>query len=252
MNKLNYLLSAFKNTFFSSADPHFFGANKRRKEKAKLANSYKEMAGETQKEIDALRIQNPFETAAAKSAMSEASRKAKQTQQRFANILGGNTNPEALLSAQQATQEAIAGTAGDIATGAEANKAAQLAQLRNEKQNQLGQSTALKMASIDEYGQGWKDFLGNLESATSSIGNITEGAGQAIGAIAAASDPRLKENIQLIGNLQGRNIYKYNFKGSPSVHIGVLANEIKSENPDMVINIDGIDHVFYNKVFKSV
>jgi hypothetical protein len=115
--------------------------------------------------------------------MAEASRKAKQTQQRFSNIMGGNINPEAIVASQQATQEAVAGTAGDIATGAEANKAAQLAQLRGEKTQQLGQAAGIQMSAIDEYGQGWKDFLSNLEAGTSAIGNLTEGAGAVLGAV---------------------------------------------------------------------
>jgi hypothetical protein len=165
--------------FFTSATPNLFGSKKRREAKEKLAGSFREAAGGTQEEIERLKTLNPFESAAAKSAMAESSRKAKQTQQRFANIMGGNVNPEAMVAAQQATQEAVAGTAGDIATGAEANKAAQLAQLRGEKTQQLGQAAGIEMAAIDEQGQGWKDFFGAMES----VGNLASAAGGVIGAI---------------------------------------------------------------------
>jgi hypothetical protein len=179
MKIFNHFLSVITSVFLSSATPNLFGSQKRKKAKAELAGTFKEAAGETQKEIEALKVQNPFETAAAKSAMTEASRRAKQTQQRFANVLGGNINPEAVIAAQQASQEAVAGTAGDIATGAEANKAAQLAQLRGEKAGQLQQSAGIQMESIAEQGQGWKDFFSSLDS----IGNLATSASGVLAAI---------------------------------------------------------------------
>lgn len=183
MKIFNHLFHSLINTFFSSATPNLFGSKKRRKEREDLSESFKTYASETQKEIDELKSKNPFESAAAKSAMAESSRKAKQIQQRFANTMGGNINPETLIASQQASQEAIAETAGDIATGSEANKAAQLAQLRGEKAAQLGQSAMIKQSAIDERGQGWKDFFGAFESVTSSLGNLSSGAGAAVGAL---------------------------------------------------------------------
>ena len=164
------ILTLIFSAFFTSASPNLFGSVKRRKEKAELAEGFRKDAAQTQSEIDALKVQNPFESASAKSAMAESSRKAKQTQQRFANMLGGSTNPEALIAAQQATQEAISGTAGDIAVGAEARKSAELAQLRGEKAKQKTQSSMLEQASINERGSGWKDFFSSLEG----IGAIAE------------------------------------------------------------------------------
>ena len=87
-------------------------------------------------------------------------------------MMGGNTNPEALVSAQQATQEAVAGTAGDIAVGAEARKAAELAQLRGEKAQQLTKSASLEQASINERGSGWKDFFTSMDSIMDIAGSI--------------------------------------------------------------------------------
>lgn len=170
---------AIINSFFVSATPNLFGSRKRKAAKEDLSSSFKDMAGDTQTEIEKLKTVNPFESAASKSAMAEASRKAKQTQQRFSNLLGANTNPESIIAGQQATQEAVSGTAGDIAVGAEANKAAELAQLRGEKAQQLGQAAGIEMSAIDEQGKGWKDFF----SAVGDIGNLASGAGGVIGAI---------------------------------------------------------------------
>lgn len=179
MKIFNIFLRIVVTVFFSSATPNLFGSKKRREMKNDLAGTFKQQADDTQGEIDILKTKNPFESAAAKSAMTDASRKAKQTQQKFANIMGGNTNPEAIIASQQATQEAIAGTAGDISTGAEANKAAQLAQLRGEKAQQLGQSANIKQSAIDEQGKGWTDFFGAL----SSVGDLASGAAGVIGGI---------------------------------------------------------------------
>lgn len=159
MKSLQSILIALFNVFFTSADPNLFGSRKRRKEKERLAGEAKAYAAETQEEIDALKVQNPFESAAAKSAMAASQRKARQTQQRFANMMGGNSNPEALVAAQGATQEAVAGTAGDIAVGAEAMKKQEIGQLRAEKAAYRGQSQALSQAAANERGAGWKDFF---------------------------------------------------------------------------------------------
>ena len=140
-----------------------------------LAKEQREIAEGTQDEIDALKTENPFESAGAKSAMVQSARNAKQVQQRYANMMGGNASAESLVSAQAATQEAVAGTAGDIAVGAEANKAAQLAQLRGEKQNQMNQAMATKQGSISEIGSGWDSFMGVLDT----VGGVLEGVGAA-------------------------------------------------------------------------
>jgi len=179
MRILQFILISIVNVLFTSADPNLFGSRKRRKEKTRLANEFKGMAADTQGEIDTLKTQNPFETAAAKSAMAASGRKAKQIQKRYMNLLGGNSNPEALVAAQGATQEAVSGTAGDIAVGSEALKQQQLAQLRGEKAAQLGQYSGVKQSAIDERGSGWSGFFNSLES----IGKFAQGAGAVMGAI---------------------------------------------------------------------
>jgi len=172
---MNLFIESIITVFFSSCDPYLFGSRKRRKEKAKLSKELSSQASGIQSEIEALESQNPFESAASKSAMAQSSRNAKQIQQRYANMLGGNVNPEALIAAQQATQQAVSGTAGDIATGAEALKQNQIAQLRNEKMGLLGQSMAMKQSSIDEIGSGWKSFMQVLPVLSGAVTGGIEG-----------------------------------------------------------------------------
>ena len=69
-----------------------------------------------------------------------------------------------------ATQEAIAGTAGDIAVGSEALKQQQISQLKGEKAAQLGQYAGAKESAISERGSGWTGFF----SALDSVGNLAQ------------------------------------------------------------------------------
>lgn len=176
MKALLFLSRLMISVFFSSADPNLFGSRKRRKEKAALANKMFGYAEETQNEIDALKTQNPFETAAAKSAMTQARRNSQQLQQRFTNMLGANATPEAIVAAQGQTQQAVGATAGDIAVGAEAQKQAQIDSLRGMKANQLGQAAGMQASSINERGSGWKDFFGSLNAIGDTIGAVAGGA----------------------------------------------------------------------------
>lgn len=261
MDLLKLIFTACINILFTSADPYLFGSRKRRKEKDKLSKEFKEMAADTQSEIDAAKVKNPFESAAAKSAMTKAARNSRQLATRYANMMGGNANPEAIIAAQGATQQSVADTAGNIAVGAEANKNAELARLRAEKASQLGQSAAMKQSSIDEIGSGWKAFF---DDALPALGGLTEaggnilssggggGGGEGAAIAAALSDVRAKENIHYIGELQGQSIYKYNYIGCNQTHIGVLAQEVESINPEVIDTSGELLKVYYDKLFNAV
>ncbi len=54
-------------------------------------------------------------------------------------------------------------------------------------------------------------------------------------AMFAASDRRLKENIEPIGKLfDGQKVYRYNFKGDDKKQIGLMAQEVEKRHPDAV------------------
>lgn len=64
----------------------------------------------------------------------------------------------------------------------------------------------------------------------------------------AMSDRRVKENIKSIGKTHdGQTLYRYNYKGSPQVHIGLIAQEVEKKHPEAVKEIGGIKHVDYKE-----
>ena len=141
-----------------------YGSRKRIKQTSALANEFKTAANETQREIDMLKSANPFESAAAKSAMATASQNSKQFYNRAMNQLGANASPEAIVAAQGAATAGQSGAAGSIAVGAEANKLNEINALRGLKENQMKTYGATKQSSINQIGTGWKDFFSSLDS----------------------------------------------------------------------------------------
>lgn len=80
----------------------------------------------------------------------------------------------------------------------------------------------------------------------STLGNIVGGI---LGGRGIFSDERVKENIEEVGELDnGLTIYKFNYKGDPTVQIGLIAQEVLKKNPEAVSeNKDGILMVNYDK-----
>ena len=89
----------------------------------------------------------------------------------------------------------------------------------------------------------------NNSAKWGAIGNL---AGAAIGAF-AASDARLKENIEPVGKLDnGLTVYLFNFKGDKKKQIGLIAQEVAEVIPDAVIEgEDGYLRVDYEKATKG-
>lgn len=283
MKILKNILNSVVNVFFTSADPNLFGIGgfvgdildggegKRDSASKKLSKRQQGYADETQLDIDTARSRNPFESAAAKSALATASRRAKQIQKRYANQMGGRASAESMVASQGATQSAIAGATGAIATGAEAQKANEIARLRSEKAGYRGQSASTEQGRIDNIGSGWKHFFTNvlpgvgsaLEAggglidaggATGAAGGAEGGAAAAAGGaeLAALSDVNAKENISFIGELQGHRVYKYNFKGHREVHLGVIAQEVLKYKPDCIQLGEPYMKVHYDKLFTKI
>lgn len=65
----------------------------------------------------------------------------------------------------------------------------------------------------------------------------------------AASDMRMKTDIERIGENQGIPIYSFRFKGKPELHVGVMAQDIEKIKPDAVTEINGVKHVDYAKLW---
>ena len=211
-----------------------FGTNK----KFKIASEFDALADQSKNEIEALKAQNPFETAAAKSAMAKASLGAQNYYSRAMNTMGANASPEAQIAAQGQAGQTLGSAAGEIAVGAEANKTNQLNALKSLQQQQMSTSAGIKTQAID---QAWENMFKAVNTAS--------GAGQAAGTLLMASDQRLKENIVKIGEIQGQQIYKFNYIGDSRTTIGVIAQEVDDES---CVGIEhGYLHVNYDKLFKE-
>lgn len=82
---------------------------------------------------------------------------------------------------------------------------------------------------------------------------IPEGAGLAAGLPLLASDKRLKKNIKLIDNVNGINIYSFEFlpgrKLPEGEQVGVIAQDILESHPEAVIKMkDGYYGVVYSNL----
>lgn len=131
------IIAIIQTVFLSSANPNFFGSRRSRKLEDAFQNDWKE----TQKNIETIGAMNPFQSAAAKSAMTKASNNAQQMQNKILNTMGAGASPEAIVAAGGEVQQAVGSAAGEIAAGAEANKNSQLMALKGLKSQQMGQQS---------------------------------------------------------------------------------------------------------------
>lgn len=91
-------------------------------------------------------------------------------------------------------------------------------------------------------------LVGSLISGASSAGGAYYGA-------QAASDKRLKENISKLDEVDGINIYGFNYVGDDKRQIGVIAQEMQEKCPECVIENyenSGYLGVDYSKLPDSV
>lgn len=100
--------------------------------------------------------------------------------------------------------------------------------------------------------------LGILGSVPTSFGSNqasqTSGGGTDWGQIVSTglklfSDRSLKQDIKLVGEENGHNIYEFSYKLDPSKRfIGVMADEVEKITPDAVDIVDGYKAVDYNMI----
>lgn len=63
------------------------------------------------------------------------------------------------------------------------------------------------------------------------------------------SDRRLKEDIERVGKTDdGLPVYTYRYKGSPTVHMGVMAQEVQKKKPEAVHKVGGFLAVDYGAI----
>lgn len=105
--------------------------------------------------------------------------------------------------------------------------------------NQLASQYALKQAE--------------LNSQPNQMYQLIAQAIGAAGGAAAKSDKRLKENIKKLDEVNGYNIYEFNYIGKPERQVGVIAQEVIDKCPDCVLlGDDGYYMVDYSKLPQEV
>lgn len=149
---------------------------------------------------------------------------------------------------------ANAATRGLLSSGATLratqDRAGQLAQ--QQYQNYLQQLMGANQARMQS-GLGLAGTIAGAGSTSTSRGGLLEaigGAAQGVGAVMAASDMRLKENIVKIGEEpDGLGIYTYNYIWDDEPQVGVMAQEVAELRPHALGPvIEGFMTVDYGKL----
>jgi len=112
-------------------------------------------------------------------------------------------------------------------------------------------------------GQNYATNVGNLQTGLASaqmnaqiaqasqpsmFSQLIPAAAQ-LGSTYLMSDRSMKENMEKVGNENGFNLYKFNYKGNIRTFIGVMADEVKKIIPEAVIrNKEGYDMVNYDLI----
>ena len=86
-------------------------------------------------------------------------------------------------------------------------------------------------------------LLGNIGAAYAG-----SQAGSAALSALMASDIRLKDNIEHVGQRNGINIYEFTYKGDSKRYRGVMAQEVKHIPGAVVLDTDGFFEVDYSKI----
>jgi len=93
-------------------------------------------------------------------------------------------------------------------------------------------------------------------SNRNSMFNTLVGGAAKLGGAYILSDSRLKTNIKKVGEKDGVNIYKFNYKGKDGLYEGVMAQEVEKVYPNAVHrDSDGYLSVDYSKLpvdFKEI
>ena len=179
----------------------------------------------------------------------------------------GALNP--LIQQRQRSADALVASRGLRRSGAAVQEAADIpADLALQIESELNR----RRQSIAGQGQTGASNLGNVNTmmgqilgqnaaTQAQIGQNTQQNALAIGGalLTAFSDPRLKENIEVIGSIDGLNVIewdwsdlafiKFGFKGSS---VGFNAEEVREKRPDCAFIEDGLLKVDYAKVLKRV
>lgn len=100
--------------------------------------------------------------------------------------------------------------------------------------------------------QNYQNQLGAYNTQMQQRQGILGGLFGLGGKLIGLSDKRAKKDIQPVGKLKGHKLYEYRYKneaGDAPKHTGVMAQEAEKKRPDAVMEINGLKHVNYGKLF---
>ena len=153
-----------------------------------------------------------------------------------------------ITGSQATTQEQLAQFI-PTEIGAEYNQA-QLADAMRQFLMSEETERAQIQASLTGQPEWWEGIIGSAGTAAGTAA-ITKGIPYLASLAAAASDIRVKENISQVGTLDnGLPVYLFNYKGSHTPQIGLMAQDVEQVNDDAVVEINGIKHVYYAQAVK--
>jgi hypothetical protein len=103
--------------------------------------------------------------------------------------------------------------------------------------------------------QAGQDALGQYNSKmaynSQLISGLMQAGGMAAGLAYNKSDRRVKRDIRRIGTSQGWPIYTFRYLDRDALQVGVMAQDVEQTRPDVVVEIDGVKHVNYSKLFQE-
>lgn len=133
----------------------------------------------------------------------------------------------------------------------------QLAMPQFQQYNYAGAGTPDYQGLINQqYQSQLADYNANQASSNNMMGGLFGLGGQALGGFLGspagsawlASDARLKDNIEHIGEENGFPLYAFNYKGDNKRYIGVMAQDVEQIMPDAVGQRDGYKTVNYGMI----
>jgi hypothetical protein len=111
------------------------------------------------------------------------------------------------------------------------------------------QAQAARMQALQNYAQLIMGVGGQGQTQTSTQGGGGLMSALGLGLQAAPlifSDERLKTDIERVGKTDdGLGVYTYRYKGEPTVHMGVMAQEVQKKKPKAVHKVKGLLAVDY-------
>lgn len=118
------------------------------------------------------------------------------------------------------------------------------------------QTNQPQIATTDYAGlvnQDYQNRLGAYQQQQAQTNGILGGLFGLGSSAIMASDKRVKRDIKPAGKLMGHNLHEYRYKGKfddGKRHIGVMAQEVEKKRPDAVVDVGGVKHVNYGKLFE--